>query len=454
MTTFVYSVLAFVVAIGVLVIIHEFGHFWVARRLGIKVLRFSIGFGKPLWSHRFGADQTELVVAALPLGGYVKMLDENEGKVPTEDLDRAFNRQPLFKRGAVVLAGPAFNFLFAVIVYWVLFSVGIEGIKPVVGKVTSGSIAQKAGFQVGDDILSIDGKPTLSWDQRRLYLFAKALEKSRVRFKVRDPQGRIETRVLDMSSLSANQISSGMLESATGLYGYSPRIAPVIGTVVSDSPAAKAGLKVGDRLISIDGKPIQSWDNVVSDIEASPGRRIALAVERSGAQINFTLTPQSVESGGRRVGRIGVGVRPPEVPADMRVLVRLNPARALLESVDDTWLMSSITVKMLFKMLELKVSTHSISGPITIARYAGYTARIGFGRFLMFLAVISVSLGVLNLLPVPVLDGGHLVVYLFEAIKGGPLPERVMYWSQQVGVILLAALMALAFYNDFVRLLH
>ena len=454
MTTFAISALAFVVAIGILVIVHEFGHYWVARRLGIKVLRFSIGFGKPLWSRRFGADQTELVLAALPLGGYVKMLDESEGEVPAEDLHRAFNRQPLIKRGAVVLAGPAFNLLFAVVVYWALFSVGIQGIKPIVGKVANGSIAQKAGFRVGDDILSIDGKPVLSWDQRRLYLFAKALEKARVRFKVRDPQGKTVTRILDLSSLSANQISSGMLESATGLYGYSPRIAPIVGTVVSGSPAAKAGLKVGDLLTGIDGKPMRSWGDVVSAIRTSPGRPMTLTVERSGERINFTLTPEVVESAGQRIGRIGVGVRPPVVPADMRVLVRLNPARALLESVNDTWLMSSITVKMLVKMLELKVSTHTISGPITIARYAGYTARIGFGRFIMFLAVISVSLGVLNLLPVPVLDGGHLVVYLIEAIKGGPLPERALYWSQQVGVILLAALMALAFYNDFVRLLQ
>ncbi|MHB8426389.1 MAG: RIP metalloprotease RseP [Acidiferrobacterales bacterium] len=454
MTTFVISALAFVVAIGVLVIVHEFGHYWVARRVGIKVLRFSVGFGKPLWSRRFGVDQTELVVAALPLGGYVKMLDESEGEVPAEDLHRAFNRQSLLKRGAVVLAGPAFNLLFAVVVYWALFSVGIQGIKPIVGKVVQGSIAQKAGFEVGDDILSIDGKPTLSWDQRRLYLFAKALDKAQVRFVVRDPQGKIETRILDMSSLSANQISSGMLESVTGLYGYSPRIAPIVGAVVSGSPAAKAGLKVGDRLVSIDGKPVSSWDSVVSAIRTSPGHHMALTVERSGAEVNFTLIPEVIESNGQRIGRIGIGVMPPKVPAGMRVLVRLNPARALLESADDTWLMSSITVKMLFKMLELRVSTHSISGPITIARYAGYTARIGFGRFLMFLAVISISLGVLNLLPVPVLDGGHLVVYVIEAIKGGPLPERVLYWSQQVGVILLAALMALAFYNDFVRLLQ
>ena len=454
MTTFLYSTLAFVVAIGVLVIVHEFGHYWVARRLGIKVLRFSVGFGKPLWSRRFGADQTELVVAALPLGGYVKMLDETEGAVPAEDLHRAFNRQPLVKRGAVVLAGPAFNFLFAVAAYWALFSVGISGIKPIVGKVVQGSIAQKAGFQVGDDILSIDGRPTLSWDQQRLYLFAKALDKSRVRFRVRDPQGQIETRILDLSSLSANRISSGMLETATGLFGYSPRVAPVIGTVISGSPAAKAGLEPGDRMVSINGKPIRSWDDVVSTIRASAERRIRLTVERAGARISFALTPETVVSGGQRIGRIGVGVKPPQVPAGMRVLVRLNPWSALRQSAEDTWLMSSITVKMLVKMLELKVSTRTISGPITIARYAGYTARIGFGRFLMFLAVISISLGVLNLLPVPVLDGGHLLVYVIEAIKGGPLPERALYWGQQVGVILLAALMALAFYNDFVRLLQ
>jgi len=446
--------LAFVVAIGVLVVVHEFGHYWVARRMGIKVLRFSIGFGKPLWLRRFGADQTELVIAALPLGGYVKMLDENEGEVPKNELDRAFNRQPLLKRGAVVLAGPMFNFLFAIVAYWGLFTVGIEGIKPIVGHVADNSIAQRAGFHAGDDILSIDGKPTLSWDQHRLYLFQKALDKSQVSFEVRNSQGKVETHVLNMSSLSANQLSSGMLEKVTGLYGYSPEIPPVVGSVVSGSPAAKAGLQHGDRIIKIDGAPIRSWEDVVSRISANPGHSITLTVERAGAPVNFSLTPEVIESNGQRIGRIGVGVMPPIVPADMRVLVRLNPVRALAESVNDTWLMTALTLKMLVKMVEMKVSTHSISGPITIAQYAGYSAQIGFGRFLMFLAVISISLGVLNLLPVPVLDGGHLLVYLIEAVKGGPLPERAMYWSQQIGVILLVALMALAFYNDFSRILQ
>ncbi|MHB8454728.1 MAG: RIP metalloprotease RseP [Acidiferrobacterales bacterium] len=454
MTSFVYSLLAFIVAIGVLVVVHEFGHFWVARSLGIKVLRFSIGFGKPLWTRRFGVDQTELVIAALPLGGYVKMLDETEGKVPKKDLDRAFNRQPLWKRGAVVLAGPMFNFLFAILAYWGLFTVGIEGVKPVVGQVIAGSIAQKAGFQVGDVILSIDGKPTQSWDQRRLYLFEKALDKAQVSFEVRDTQGKIETHVLDMSGLSANQISSGMLEKVTGLYGYSPEIAPIVGSVLAGSPAAKAGLQHGDRIVSIDGQPIRSWEDVITRISTNPGRSIALIVDRAGAQVEFHLTPEVVESDGKQVGRIGVGVLPPEVPASMRVLVRSNPLRALAEGVNDTWLMTTLTLKMLVKMVELRISTHSISGPITIAQYAGYSAQIGFGRFLMFLAVISISLGVLNLLPVPVLDGGHLLVYLIEAVKGGPLPERVMYWSQQVGIMFLVALMALAFYNDFMRLLH
>ncbi len=454
MTAFFYSAAAFLVAIGVLVIVHEFGHYWVARRLGVKVLRFSVGFGKPLWSRRFGADQTELVVAALPLGGYVKMLDENEGEVPPAELNRAFNRQPLLKRGAVVLAGPAFNFLFAVVVYWVLFSVGIAGIKPIVGRVVAGSIAQKGGFRVGDDILSIDGRPTLSWNQQRLFLFEKALDRSRVRFKVRDPKGRIRTRILDLSSISAAQISSGMLETVTGLYGYVPKVTPVVGTVIAGSPAAKAGLRPGDRLVSIDGQPLSSWDDVVSTIRASAGRRIHLAVERGGRAITVSLIPEAIVSDGQRIGRIGVSVRPPRIPPDMQVRVRLNPLSALRQSVEDTWLMSAITVRMLAKMVELKVSTHSISGPITIARYAGYTARMGPGRFLMFLAVISVSLGVLNLLPVPILDGGHVLVYLIEAIKGGPLPERALYWGQQLGVLLLAALMLLAFYNDFVRLLQ
>ncbi len=454
MIGFLYTIVAFVVAIGVLVVVHEFGHYWVAKQLGVKVLRFSVGFGRPLWTRQFGRDRTEFVLAAIPLGGYVKMLDENEAKVAKKDLPRAFNRQPLPKRAAIVLAGPMFNFLFAILAYWLLFSVGTEGIKPVVGKVVDNSIAAQAGFHTGDELLSIDGKPVTSWDQRRLYLFQRALDKDRVDIEVRNTHGNLEMHRLDLSSLSADQVSTGLLEKGLGLYPAMPDILPVLDYLEEKGAGAKSGLHKGDVITAIDGKPVRLWDDVRNIISANPERALDFNIERAGHALSVVVTTGKIERNGKTEGYIGAAPQFPEYPKEMRVSTRLNPLSALVESVQTTWLMSSLTLEMLVKMVKLEVSTKAISGPITIAQAAGNSAHAGWDRFVMFLAVVSIGLGVLNLMPVPVLDGGHLAIYLIEAVKGSPLSERSLYWGQQVGITLLFALMALAFYNDFVRILQ
>ncbi|OGI59158.1 MAG: RIP metalloprotease RseP [Candidatus Muproteobacteria bacterium RBG_19FT_COMBO_61_10] len=454
MIGFLYTLIAFVVAISVLVVVHEFGHYWVARRMGVKVLRFSLGFGKPLWMRRFGRDQTEWVIAAVPLGGYVKMLDEHEGKVAEKDLARAFNRQPTFKRVAIVVAGPLFNFLFAILAYSILNMTGIEGLRPVVGKVAESSLAQQAGFRKGDEFITIDGYPVQSWDQRRLYLYERALDRATVTFTVRDLNGLTQERALDLSSLSAADVGAGLLERQIGLFPPLPELEPVIGTLDERGAAALAGLQVGDRVTAIDGQPVKTWQDMVKTVSARPEVSLRLRVQRNGATQEFSVTPQSIESAGQRIGRIGVGVRIPELPAELRVMVRHAPLSALAEGVETTWRMSALTLKMLGKMLMLEVSTKTISGPLTIAQYAGASAQIGLDRFVMFLAVVSISLGVLNLLPIPVLDGGHLLIYLIEGIQRKPLSETALHWGQQIGIALLIALMALAFYNDFMRILY
>ena len=454
MIDFLYSLVAFVIAISVLVVVHEFGHYWVARRMGVKVLRFSLGFGAPLWLRRFGRDQTEWVIAAIPLGGFVKMLDEREGEVAKQDLARAFNRQPTFKRVAIVVAGPLFNFLFAILAYSILNMIGIEGLRPIVGRVAESSLAQQAGFRQGDELMAIDGYKVQSWDQRRLYLYERALDHATVTFTVRDPDGLTHERALDLSSLSAADVGAGLLERQVGLFPSLPELEPVIGSLDERGAAAQAGLQAGDRVIAIDGQPVKTWQDLVKTVSARPDTALHLRVERKGVIQEFSVTPQPTEIAGQRIGRIGVGVLIPELPADRRVMVRYAPLSAVAEGIETTWRMSSLTLKMLGKMLKLEVSTKTISGPLTIAQYAGASAHIGLDRFVMFLAVVSISLGVLNLLPIPVLDGGHLLIYLIEGIQRKPLSETVLHWGQQIGIALLVALMALAFYNDFMRILH
>lgn len=454
MSQIIYSIVGFALAIAVLVVVHEFGHYWVARRLGVKVLRFSVGFGRVLWSRRAGPDQTEYALAALPLGGYVKMLDENEGEVPAAERHRAFNRQAVWKRGAIVFAGPFFNFLFAIAAYWVVLMIGVPGLKPVVGEVVPGSPAAQAGFHRGDVLLRLNGHRVLSWDQHRLLLLQKAVEHEAVNIEVRNRAGAVRVRTLNLDTITARAVSDGSFERTVGLLGYVPKVRPVIGEIIKGGPAARAGLLAGDQVLSVDGMAVPTWEDLVREIGQNPERTLALEVRRGHQILTVNVTPKATEEGGNTVGKIGAAVKLPEIPPDLRVTVRLGPVAAFRGAVENTWAMSALTVEMLYKMIQLKVSAKNISGPITIAQYAGYSVQMGVGTFLTFLAFVSVSLGVLNLLPVPVLDGGHLLFYVMEAVKGGPVSEQVVGWGQRVGIVLLMSLVLLAFYNDFVRILQ
>ena len=457
MSGVLFSIAAFVLALGVLITVHEFGHYWVARRAGVRVLRFSIGFGRPLWSRRFGPDQTEFVLAAVPLGGYVKMLDEREGPVPTAELPRAFNRKPVGQRMAVVIAGPAFNFLFAILAYWALFVYGVPGVKPVLDVPAATGLAAQSGIQAGDLLLSVDGKPTPTWDTAVLVLLDGALDRKRLALEVEGADGDQRLVHLDLTE-AEGLLERGDLLDGLGLRPWRPPLPPVIEQVVDDGAAARAGIQSGDRIVSADGRPMHDWDTWVSYVQQRPGQLIRVEIERDDAVIELSVRPEraadAAGSDGGEVGRIGAYVRvPPELGAELRTETRYGPVAALQQGAIKTWDMSVLTLRTLWKMLIGQASLDNISGPISIAQYAGHTASIGLSTFLNFLAIVSISLGVLNLLPVPVLDGGHLMYYLIEFLKGSPVSERTEMLGQRIGIALLFALMSLALFNDFTRLL-
>lgn len=445
------TIVAFIAALGILITVHEFGHFWVARRLGIKVLRFSIGFGRPLWRREIGRDKMEFVIAWIPLGGYVKMLDENEGEVAPVDRARAFNRQKLWKRSLVVLAGPAFNFLFAILVYWILFMSGVAGIKPVVGHVVPDSIAARAGFKAGETLVSIDRMPVQSWNQHRLYFFRRALEREPVHVVSRDAQGVTQDRMIDLRDFPLAKVNATLLEQGIGLFGYIPPTLPAVGAVEKGKAGERAGLRPGDRLLAVDGVAIRHWPEFVERIKTSPDKPLRLTIERDSQTINLAVTPEATKIDGKMIGRLHIGPKYAQIPEEMRTRVQHGPIGAMEASVGQTWGMSWLTLEMLYRMLRLEVSVKNLSGPITIAQYAGESARLGPEAFVLFLAIISISLGVLNLLPIPVLDGGHLLYFAIEAVIRRPVPERVLAIGQQIGLAMLAGLMFLAVYNDLAR---
>lgn len=447
-----HSLFYFLVAIGVLVTFHEFGHFWVARRTGVKVLRFSVGFGKSLWRRQKSPDATEYVIAAIPLGGYVKMVDEREGPVAAADLPYAFNRQKLAVRAAIVAAGPLSNLLLALLLFWLTLMIGEDGIKPWVGPVASGSLAAAAGFHERDEILTVAGKATPTWLVAMDELFAAALSDSgEVAVEVAETDGNRKLLTLRLSA--ADLESPEVLHDRLGLKPWMPLIRPVIGKVLPDSAAAEAGLRSGDFIISADGTAIHEWQQWVEYVQARPETPIRMLVERDGVQLPLTIVPRKVETDGKTVGKIGAGVDiPPELMDSVRVHYALTPWQALPAAVEKTGFYCLSTLQMMGRMFTGSASVENLSGPISIAQYAGQSADMGLGAFLRFLGLVSVSLGVLNLLPIPVLDGGHLLFFAIEAVKGSPVSERAQAFFQQLGILLLMSLMALAMFVDIGKL--
>jgi regulator of sigma E protease len=453
MSSVITSALALIVTLGVLIAFHEFGHYWVARRLGVKVLRYSIGFGKPIWMRRRGADQTEYAIAAIPLGGYVKMLDEREGEVPEAELPRAFNRQSVGKRIAIVAAGPIFNLIFAVLAYFVMYSIGIPGVKPLIGEVQKDTPAYSAGFHSGDEIMAVDGQKTPTWSAARLALLDKSLDLSSVDIEVQNKELQRRVLHLDLSGLTAEQKQSDIVHNL-GIETYRPPIAPVIGRLEAGGAAERDGLKVGDRIIAVDGKPINDWNDWVDVIREHPEKTMKTELERHGVTQVLSLTPKRVKTNEEEIGRIGAAPEIPKKPPEGYLTeVQYGPVEALTVSFAKTWQMSALTVRMIGEMIIGEVSVKNLSGPITIATYAGVSANLGLTAFLSFLAVVSISLGVLNLLPIPLLDGGHLLYYFIELVRGNPLSEEMQARLQQVGIVILGMLMIIAIYNDIYRLI-
>ena len=452
MESVVFKLLAFVLAIGILVSVHEFGHFWVARRLGVKVLRFSIGFGRPLWRRQRTPADTEYVLAAIPLGGYVKMLDEREGPVEPRELARAFNRQSLWVRSAVVLAGPLFNLAFAVVAFWLVLVLGETGLRPLIGSVTEQSPAAQAGFSAGEEIASVNGNPTPTWGLAMQSLAEASISDEPVRVDVRTAAGERLEHLLPVAALADMAEKSDVLEQL-GITPDRPRVPPVFGEVLPGEPAAQAGLQAGDRIVSADGVRIDDWGQWVDYVRDRAGTPIHLLVQRDGQERRIELIPASRQVQDQVIGRIGAINQPlPESELSRyRVEYRLGPWDALTGAAGRTLEYSWLTLKVIGKILVGEASIRNLSGPLSIADAAGKTASYGLVYFLKFLAVVSISLGVLNLLPIPVLDGGHLVYFLLEAVRGRPLPESWLEQGQRIGLALLAALMGLAFYVDIAR---
>ena len=444
---------SFLVTIGVLVVIHELGHYFAARLMDVKILRFSVGFGRPLWVRRRGADATEWAIASIPLGGYVKMLDEREGEVAPHERDRAFNRKSVAARIFVVLAGPLANLLLAILIYWVLFVAGLPGVKPVLGAPPPHSAAAQAGLASGDTLRAIAGEDVQTWSDARWVLLKEAVKREATPVEVQAANGTTATRSLDLAGLSKDDLDEDFL-SKLGLKPFRPQVPAQLGHVLADSAAQHAGLERGDVVVAVDGHPIATWFDFTAAIAARPGKPLTITLERAGRRLDLRAIPASVAQGDVRIGRLGV-----EAPAQLKrefermtTTVRYDPFTAIGKAVHKVVDLSTFSLRMLARMAVGQVSWKNLSGPITIADYAGQSVQLGWVSYLGFLALVSVSLGVLNLLPIPLLDGGHLVYYFAEIVKGSPVSERTMEIGQRFGLALLLGLTVFAFYNDINRL--
>lgn len=453
MSNFLYYLAAFALVLGVLIVVHEYGHYLVARSVGVKVLRFSVGFGRALWSKRVGRDGTEWAIGIFPLGGYVKMLDEREGAVAPEELHRSFNRQSVWRRMAIVAAGPVANLILAVALYWGLFWHGMEELKPVFGTPVASSPAASAGFANGERALKVGGEFVQTWQDMQWVLLRKAVDQDSVEFEVVNPRQEIAIRRLDVTLARADGWKGDALEKL-GLRFFQSNSPPVVGEITPGSAAAATDLRPGDVIVAIDQKSIATGADVVGIVRDSAGKALSFSVKRADQPLEILITPVAEEKNGQKFGRIGALIKEGGFErGELMTTVRYGPLSSLGKAVSETWDQSVFSLVMFGKMITGEVSWRNISGPVTIADYAGRSAKLGVDYYLKFMALVSISLAVLNLLPIPILDGGHLLYYLVEIVKRGPLSERSMEVGQQIGLALLLMLMAFAFYNDINRLI-
>lgn len=463
------TLIAFIITIGILVTIHEYGHFQVARWCNVKVLRFSIGFGKPLWKKTFGQDKTEFVLAAIPLGGFVKMLDERELKSEHDaaienaqyieqsvyseaELKRAFNRQSVWKRIAIVLAGPVANLLLAILLYWVLLMQGVTGMRPIIGEVEVNSLAASAGFKSGEVIQKVAGAPVKTWTDARWILLEQSLESKSVEVETLDNNSDLNTHLLSFDGIDSDPEIDILKK--VGLNMIKPILPPILGEILPDSAAQKSNFQANDKILSIDNVKVTDWESVVSTVKANPNQSLQFKIARAQEILTIAVIPEQMTENGKKIGRLGASVKIDQSILDKLLIeVQYSPLEAFQKAIFKTWDTAIFSLKMLGRMLTGEVSIKGISGPVTIATFAGESANLGLTTFLSFLALVSISIGVLNLLPIPVLDGGHLMYYIVEIFKGSPVSDQTMLAGQKIGFVLLGLLMTIAIFNDFNRLI-
>ena len=454
---FLHYVIFFILALGILIAFHEYGHYWVAKQCDVKILRFSIGFGRPIYKRVYGKDDTEFVIGSLPLGGYVKMLDEREGHVSITERIRSFNHKPVGQRIAIVAAGPLFNFIFAIAALAAIYMLGIEGIKPIVDEVKQESIASQSGLRSGDEILSINGKTTVSLTSVLEYLAQQVVSGEKTELIVMNQEANTPRRIqLALDQIHIDDISEGNILQQVGFSPMGLKYKPILGEIISGDVAEKAGLRSDDLVLSVNSEEIDSWRIFVEKVKLNPGKLLELKILRDGKVLNISLIPRSeIQQNKNQVtGKIGAGLKvDKEAIQQLYVIEHYSLPKAILKAIVKTWDLSVMTLKFLGKMITGQASVKNLSGPITIAEYAGKSADIGLIAFLSFLAMVSISVGVLNLLPIPLLDGGHLLYYLIECITGKEVSESIQIVGQQLGLTILLGLMSIAFYNDITRLI-
>ena len=451
MMSILWSLAAFIVALGILITVHEFGHFWVARRCGVRVERFSIGFGKALW-RRTDRQGTEYVIALIPLGGYVKMLDERVEAVAPELRHQSFNNKTVLQRAAIVSAGPIANFLFAIVAYWLVFIIGVPSGRPVIGDISPQSIAAQANISSGMELKSVDGIETPDWDSVRLALISRIGDKQMQVGVAPFGSDNVVEKTLDLRQWQFEPDKQDPVV-ALGIIPRGPQIESVLAEVQPGSAAQKAGLQAGDRIVKVNGQLLDRWQTFVLQVRDNPGQPLVLDIERESTPLSLTLIPDTKSVGeNRSEGFAGVVPKVIPLPDEYKTIRQYGPFTAVYQAGDKTWQLMRLTVSMLGKLITGDVKLNNLSGPISIAQGAGLSAEYGLVYYLMFLALISVNLGIINLFPLPVLDGGHLLFLAIEKLKGGPVSERVQDFSYRIGSILLVLLMGLALFNDFSRL--